>query len=98
MYYPHAVRKLYVINAPSIFTWMWKLVKPWLDPFTANSMSILGSNYYEILSKEIPPENFPKEYPFLFKRGERTQRTQRTSRAFPLGNNSCKGALLVALV
>lgn len=61
-FYPHAVRKLYVINAPSIFTWMWKLVKPWLDPATANSMSILGSNYYEILSKEIPPENFPKEY------------------------------------
>jgi len=62
VYYPHAVRKLYVINAPSIFTWMWKLVKPWLDPFTANSMSILGHNFYEILSKEIPPENFPKEY------------------------------------
>jgi len=61
-YYPHAVRKLYVINAPSIFTWMWKLVKPWLDPFTANSMSILGSNFYEVLSKEIPAENFPKEY------------------------------------
>jgi hypothetical protein len=61
-YYPLAVRKLYVINAPSIFTWMWKLVKPWLDPFTANSLSILGSNYYEVLSKEIPPENFPAEY------------------------------------
>jgi len=61
-YYPNAVRTLYVINAPSIFTWMWKLVKPWLDPNTANSLCILGSDYYEVLAKEIPPENFPKEY------------------------------------
>jgi len=62
LYYPNAVRKLYIINAPSIFTWMWKLVKPWLDPATANTMVILGSNFYEVLSKEIPAENFPKEY------------------------------------
>lgn len=65
-YYPNAVRKLYIINAPSIFTWMWKLVKPWLDPATANTMVILGSNFYEVLGKEIPPENFPKEYPMYF--------------------------------
>jgi len=61
-YYPNAVRKLYIINAPSIFTWMWKLVKPWLDPFTANSMVVLGSDFYNTLSQEIPPENIPKEY------------------------------------
>jgi len=61
-YYPHAVRKLYIINAPSVFTWMWKLVKPWLDPFTANSMVVLGSDFYDVLAKEIPPQNIPKEY------------------------------------
>jgi len=61
-YYPLSVRKLYVINAPSIFMWMWKLVRPWLDPFTSNSMVILGHNFYDVLAKEIPPENIPKEY------------------------------------
>lgn len=62
LYYPNAVQRLYIINAPSIFTWMWKLVKPWLDPATAQTMVVLGSNFYEVLSKEIPPENIPMEY------------------------------------
>jgi len=61
-YYPLAVRTLYIINAPSIFTWMWKLVKPWLDPNTAASMNFLGTDFYDTLVTDIAPENIPKEY------------------------------------
>jgi len=61
-YYPLAVHKLYIINAPAVFTWMWKLVKPWLDPNTAASMNVLGEDFYDVLVKEIDPCNIPSEY------------------------------------
>jgi len=61
-YYPLSVHRLYIINAPGVFTWMWKLVKPWLDPFTAASVHVLGPDFYKVLEQEIDPENIPHEY------------------------------------
>lgn len=31
-YYPETLCRLFVVNAPSAFLAMWKIVRPWLDP------------------------------------------------------------------
>ena len=31
-YYPETLNKLYLVNAPSAFVMVWKVVKAWLDP------------------------------------------------------------------
>lgn len=31
-YYPETLNKLYLVNAPSAFVMVWKIVKAWLDP------------------------------------------------------------------
>lgn len=31
-YYPETLNKLYLVNAPSAFVMVWKIVKGWLDP------------------------------------------------------------------
>jgi hypothetical protein len=31
-YYPETMNKLFIVNAPSAFVYVWKLVKGWLDP------------------------------------------------------------------
>jgi len=40
----------------------WFLVKKFLDEGTLEKLEILGSNYYETLSKVVPPEFIPKAY------------------------------------
>lgn len=30
-YYPETLHRLFVVNAPSAFLIMWKVIKPWLD-------------------------------------------------------------------
>eukprot|EP01125_Pyxidicula_operculata_P004900 TRINITY_DN1813_c0_g1_i1.p1 TRINITY_DN1813_c0_g1~~TRINITY_DN1813_c0_g1_i1.p1 ORF type:complete len:215 (+),score=50.31 TRINITY_DN1813_c0_g1_i1:729-1373(+) len=57
--YPETLRRQYIINAPSIFTMMWKLVSPFLDPSTQDKTSIHGSDYLEILLESIDIENIP---------------------------------------
>lgn len=31
-YYPETMNKLFIVNAPSAFVYVWKMVKGWLDP------------------------------------------------------------------
>ena len=31
-YYPETLNKLFLVNAPSAFVMVWKIVKGWLDP------------------------------------------------------------------
>lgn len=31
-YYPETLNKLFLINAPSAFVYVWKIAKTWLDP------------------------------------------------------------------
>lgn len=52
----------FIINAPFIFSAIWRVVRGWLDPVTAQKIQILGSNYQETLLAEIAPEQLPVEY------------------------------------
>jgi len=58
-HYPESLRKMYIVNAPSIFNTFWKLISPWLDKRTVSKIEVCGSNYLELLAKEMDPSIIP---------------------------------------
>ncbi|RUS33414.1 CRAL-TRIO domain-containing protein [Jimgerdemannia flammicorona] len=58
-YYPETMNKLYLVNAPSAFVMVWKIVKGWLDPGVIEKIHILGKDYPKVLLEQIPAENLP---------------------------------------
>ncbi|KAI8370626.1 CRAL-TRIO domain-containing protein [Radiomyces spectabilis] len=58
-YYPETLNKLFIVNAPSAFVYVWKIFKGWLDPGTIEKIQICGSDYQTVLLKQIPAENLP---------------------------------------
>ncbi|KAF9973644.1 cytosolic factor, phosphatidylinositol/phosphatidylcholine transfer protein [Actinomortierella ambigua] len=61
-YYPEMMGKMFVINAPMMFTSVWGMVKPLLDEVTVNKIVILGSNYQATLLADIEAENLPADF------------------------------------
>ncbi|KAJ3296433.1 cytosolic factor, phosphatidylinositol/phosphatidylcholine transfer protein [Rhizoclosmatium sp. JEL0117] len=59
-YYPEMLGKMFVINAPMLFTGVWSLVKPMLDEATVQKINILGSSYKEALLTCIESDNLPR--------------------------------------
>lgn len=57
--YPEILGKMYIINAPFIFSGIWLIVKPWLDEKTKAKIKILGSGYQKELLSQIDAENLP---------------------------------------
>ena len=45
-----------------IFTPLWAIIRPWLDPVTRDKFRVLGSNYQSELLEVIDAENLPVEY------------------------------------
>lgn len=39
-YYPETLNKLYLVNAPSAFVMVWKIVKAWLDPGVSSGICV----------------------------------------------------------
>ncbi|KAJ3153884.1 cytosolic factor, phosphatidylinositol/phosphatidylcholine transfer protein [Geranomyces variabilis] len=61
-YYPEMLGKMYIINAPMLFSGIWSVVKGFLDEVTVNKISIAsGSNKAELL-KMIDAASLPKAY------------------------------------
>ncbi|KAF9581492.1 cytosolic factor, phosphatidylinositol/phosphatidylcholine transfer protein [Lunasporangiospora selenospora] len=58
-YYPEMMGKMYVINAPMMFTSVWGMVKPLLDEVTVKKIVILGSDYKKTLLEDIEADNLP---------------------------------------
>ncbi|ORZ02235.1 CRAL-TRIO domain-containing protein [Syncephalastrum racemosum] len=58
-YYPETLNRLFLVNAPSAFVMVWKIVKGWLDPGTIDKIQILGKDYKEVLLQHIAAENLP---------------------------------------
>lgn len=50
---------MYIINAPTLFTGVWAIIKPWLDKRTIAKIKILGSNYKSELLKIIDEDKLP---------------------------------------
>ena len=51
--------QLAIVNAPSSFTVIWSVIKPWLDKDTVSKVDILGSNYQEVLLRLVDKESLP---------------------------------------
>jgi CRAL/TRIO domain len=54
--------QLIIINAPTCFTAIWSVIKPWLAPRTLDKISILGASQpdqHATLLELVSPENLP---------------------------------------
>ncbi|KAI8374128.1 CRAL-TRIO domain-containing protein [Radiomyces spectabilis] len=58
-YYPETLHRLFIINAPSAFVMMWKVIRPWLNPGTLDKVQILGKDFKNVLLEHIDAENLP---------------------------------------
>ncbi|KAJ3212149.1 hypothetical protein HDU67_003985 [Dinochytrium kinnereticum] len=59
-YYPEMLGKMFIINAPYVFTGVWSVVKPLLDEVTVNKIYLLGSGYKERLLEFIDADCLPE--------------------------------------
>ena len=66
LYYPETLSRLFIVNAPYIFTGAFSMVKKWLDKHTVDKIQVLGScsdkNVIKVLRTYIDPQSLPKEY------------------------------------
>ncbi|KAJ3140867.1 cytosolic factor, phosphatidylinositol/phosphatidylcholine transfer protein [Irineochytrium annulatum] len=61
-YYPETMGRMFIINAPTLFTSVWSVVRGFLDEATVAKISVVGSRFQEALLQEIDAENLPVEY------------------------------------
>jgi hypothetical protein len=59
-YYPETLGKMFVINAPTLFTAIWSVLKGMLDENTVAKIHILGSSYSKQLLEHVDAKNLPK--------------------------------------
>ena len=57
--YPETMHKSVIVNAPTIFSSIWTLVKPMMHPRTVKKFIIWKSDYQEELYKYISVQNLP---------------------------------------
>mmetsp|Transcript_7449 Transcript_7449/g.6371 ORF Transcript_7449/g.6371 Transcript_7449/m.6371 type:complete len:133 (-) Transcript_7449:7-405(-) len=57
--YPEVLGSMFVVNAPFIFTAIWKIVSPMVDPVTRSKITVLGSSYQPTLHSVVDPSQLP---------------------------------------
>ena len=60
--FPESLYKCFVINAPWIFTMIWKIISNFIDPITYEKIKVLGTDYLEEMKKTIPLDQIPAKY------------------------------------
>jgi hypothetical protein len=58
-YYPEILHKMFIVNAPKIFTIMWSIIKPWIDKRTKAKISIIGNDFLPQLLEYIDADDLP---------------------------------------
>ena len=61
-FFPETLRHIFMINSPWLFTPLWAMIRPWIDPVTVEKFHILGSAYQEELLRYIDADQVPVEY------------------------------------
>lgn len=61
-YYPECVGKIFIINAPFIFSASWRLITPLIDEVTVKKISIMGGSFQTELLKHVDAAQLPVEY------------------------------------
>ncbi|KAJ5707618.1 SEC14 cytosolic factor [Penicillium malachiteum] len=58
--YPEILGRVFILNAPSYFGWMWSIMKKWIDPGTvAKLVFVPPKETMSTLTKYIDPKNIP---------------------------------------
>ncbi|KAJ5733774.1 SEC14 cytosolic factor [Penicillium malachiteum] len=58
--YPEILGRIFVLNAPTYFGWMWSIMKKWIDPGTAAKVIFVPpKETLSTLMKHIDPKNIP---------------------------------------
>ncbi|KAJ5379550.1 hypothetical protein N7509_012669 [Penicillium cosmopolitanum] len=61
--YPETILKVFVCNAPSYFATVWKYLKKWIDPNTAEKIEVLGSHeVFDALKENIDAADIPTSF------------------------------------
>ena len=60
--YPDTLEKLYIINAPWSFSFVWKIIKHFVHYRTRDKIEILGTNYIKTITKKINITQIPEKY------------------------------------
>jgi hypothetical protein len=58
-YYPESMGKMFIVNAPLLFSGVWAMMRPWIDEKTRAKIEIIGSKFEAKLLEIIPAENLP---------------------------------------
>jgi len=58
-HYPEILRKLLIVNCPTIFTLFWKIFSPLLDPATVVKTELLKNSGLAVIEKTVRPERIP---------------------------------------
>lgn len=65
-HYPEFVDRIILSSAPSIFSFLWKLVKNILDPVTREKVKVYSTGetkkLHEFLRTQIDPSELPEEF------------------------------------
>lgn len=64
IHYPETLGKLYIINAPGAFSFVWRMIKPWLDPDVVAKIEILSNkkDWSKALEEVIGMEGVPANW------------------------------------
>lgn len=64
--YPESVHKIFIVNAPFVFGFVWKLLSPFIAPRTISRISIFtiaeAEKAWQVLREEIDVELLPQKY------------------------------------
>ncbi|KAJ3098620.1 hypothetical protein HDU97_003885 [Phlyctochytrium planicorne] len=58
-YYPERLGRLFLVNAPGLFTKVWVMVKKWLDKGVIDKVHILGADAKDVLLQHIDADCLP---------------------------------------
>ena len=58
-YYPEMLGKMFIINAPFLFSSVWNMIKGLLDEVTVSKIHIVGTKYQALLLEHIDARNIP---------------------------------------
>ena len=59
-HYPEILGNMYIINTGMLFSGMWMLVKPWIDPKTQQKIKLISGSGKKELAEVVAPENLPE--------------------------------------
>ena len=49
--YPETVHRIYVINSPTFFSMIWKVIRTWVDPVTAEKLQVISTRHARALDR-----------------------------------------------